>query len=403
MITNMTGARNGGCEALVASIILGLQRQFPPSSLSLKLESADCDYDRLTFGPAFEDYLSSDPLPKPRWTPSRQRAFYSAIARFLKVRDSRRWPATRAMLRADLLIATGGDVFTSDYGGFSRHARILNVGTPVALLAQTIGPFNAEDSKRFGTSLENIRLCTVRESESYDYLTSAFPQLEVEQTADVAFLLPRTDMETVFRIMKDEHHFEVQGRRLVGLSVSTGILSYRAGLSPDHYTRELAAFVDDVNRSGASVVLIPHVKERAVKNNDVYACQNVLRAVKRPKDNLLLSLPTLTASDYKGVIGQCEALVGARTHATIASMSQGLPTVSIAYSRKAWGIMKDYYGPKIGAELTLDVSALKADTLSQALANAVANGNTPDTAQEMKMRALRNFERLGAVLTERSC
>src|SRR3546814_10538981 len=70
-----------------------------------------------------------------------------------------------------------------------------------------------------------------------------------------------------------------------------------------------------------------------------------------PKANLLLSMPTLSASDYKGIIGLCEALVGAHTHATIASMSQGLPTVSVAYSRKAWGIMRDYRSEEHTSEL----------------------------------------------------
>src|SRR3546814_11424659 len=60
-------------------------------------------------------------------------------------------------------------------------------------------------------------------------------------------------------------------------------------------------------------------------------CRAVLGSCHDPKANLLLSMPTLSASDYKGIIGLCEALVGARTHATIASMSQGLPTVSVAY------------------------------------------------------------------------
>ncbi|WP_188062711.1 polysaccharide pyruvyl transferase family protein [Sphingobium sp. KCTC 72723] len=398
IITNMTGARNGGCEALVASIILGLRREMSPSQLSLQLETGDRDYDLRTFGDAFDGYIESDALPKPKWTAARQSSFYRTFARFLALRDSRRWPATRAMLHADLLIATGGDVFTSDYGGFARHARVLNVGTPVALLGQTIGPFTSADRERFAASLQNVALCTVRESESFDYLASTFPQLAVEQTADVAFLLPPSDSETVRSILSDEHHFDTEGRRLIGLSVSTGILSYRADLSSDRYTKELAAFIDAANRGGASVILIPHVRERAAKNNDIYACREVLKRVKRPRDNLLLALPTLTASDYKGVIGKCEALIGARTHATIASMSQGLPTVSIAYSRKAWGIMKDYYGPKLGADLTLDVSHLSADSMAQALALAVANGPTPDTADDMKRRAACNFERLKAII-----
>src|SRR3546814_6132631 len=93
-------------------------------------------------------------------------------------------------------------------------------------------------------------------------------------------------------------------------------------------------------------------------------------------------MPTLSASDYKGIIGLCEALVGARTHATIASMSQGLPTVSVAYSRKAWGIMRDYYGEKLGQALTVDVADLDRERLREAFDKALGNGRTPHLAEE---------------------
>src|SRR3546814_16150612 len=123
--------------------------------------------------------------------------------------------------------------------------------------------------------------------------------------------------------------------RSVALSVSSGILSFRADVNALAYISEVAAFIDGLNADGFSVILVPHVQERRARNNDVFACRAVLGSCHDPKANLLLSMPTLSASDYKGIIGLCEALVGASTHATIASMSQGLPTVSVAYSRRS--------------------------------------------------------------------
>src|SRR3546814_17723345 len=105
---------------------------------------------------------------------------------------------------------------------------------------------------------------------------------------------------------------------------------------------------------------------------------------------------------YKGIIGLCEALVGARTHATIASMSQGLPTVSVAYSRKAWGIMRDYYGEKLGQALTVDVADLDRERLREAFDKALGNGRTPHLAAEMKRRAMLNFKRVKDYLAEAS-
>src|SRR3546814_461822 len=188
--------------------------------------------------------------------------------------------------------------------------------------------------------------------------------------------------------------------RSVALSVSSGILSFRADVNALAYISEVAAFIDGLNADGLSVILVPHVQERRARNNDVFACRAVLGSCHDPKANLLLSMPTLSASDYKGIIGLCEALVGARTHATIASMSQGLPTVSVAYSRKAWGIMRDYYGEKLGQALTVDVADLDRERLREAFDKALGNGRTPHLAEEMKRRAMLNFKRVKDYLAE---
>ena len=46
----------------------------------------------------------------------------------------------------------------------------------------------------------------------------------------------------------------------------------------------------------------------------------------------------------KGYISRCELFIGARTHATIAAYSTGVPTLVLGYSVKARGIAKDLFG-----------------------------------------------------------
>ncbi|WP_443970798.1 polysaccharide pyruvyl transferase family protein [Sphingobium sp. CR28] len=399
-ITNMTGARNGGCEALVRSIIDGLVATCGEGAIDISIDSNDPEYDAYVFRDRVSRVTKIAGLPSSGWSVNAQRRFFNMPSPLLKLASRGHYRSIDSLRKSDLLIATGGDVFTSDYNGFPRHARTLQVGTPVALLAQTLGPFAPSDAERFRRSMDNIALCTVRESETLDYLKSEFPDLPVEQTADVAFLLSVTAPDEARRILEEEHHFSIEGRKLVGLSISSGILSYRKDLSPEQYLNEVAGFVDDLNGRGYSVIVIPHVQERSHRNNDVYACREVLRRVQKPKENLLLALSTLSASDYKGVIGLCEVLLGARTHATIASMSQGIPTVSIAYSRKAWGIMRDYYGKELGERLTMDVSALNRERLMDAFDAALANGRTETVAADMKRRAQINFDRVKAFLAK---
>lgn len=401
-ITNMTGGLNRGCEALVSSILHGLGTLSERQSLSVKLHTQDEPYDSFFFRDRIDTAIPISPLPLARWSTGQQRLFFRGVATLgrlnLRLPSLLRGPADLAA--SDLIIATGGDVFTGDYGSFPRHSRVLQAGPPVAMMAQTIGPFGREEMKRFKDSLGNIVLCTVRESETLEYLKAEIPELKAEQTADVAFMLPITPAEEARRLLEVEHRFPVDGRRMVGISISSGILSYRKDVESDLYLKEIAAFIDALNADGISAVIIPHVQERAARNNDIYACREVLRRCRTPQQNVILSMP-LSASDFKGIIGLCEALVGARTHATIASMSQGIPTVSIAYSRKAWGIMRDYYGAELGAKLTIDVARLDRDQMLAALSAARANGHTPEIATEMRRRAGMNFERIGTLLATR--
>ncbi len=399
-ITNVTGGRNRGVEALVRSILFGLENSLRREDMRISLHTGDADHDRDYFGRSVDAVVGPFTLPRGRWPPRMQRATFDLAAAANSIGMSRALPKSwRDLLESDLIIATGGDVFTSDYRALSHHTRFLQASRPVALLAQTIGPFVAKDEAHFKESIRNVVICTVRETETLQYLDSFAPALKPELTADVAFLLPAIPKAEAQRILEVDHRFSLQGRRLIGLSVSNGILSYRSDVNSRNYLEEIVAFIDAVNRKGYSVVLIPHVQERGLKNNDLMICREVLRRSSNPSENVLLSFP-LTASDFKGIIGLCEALVGARTHATIASMSQGVPTVAMAYSRKAWGIMRDYYGRDLASLLTVDVAELDRERLMAGLEAAIAAGPTESRAAEMRRRAEVNFDRVASFLRQ---
>jgi polysaccharide pyruvyl transferase WcaK-like protein len=63
------------------------------------------------------------------------------------------------------------------------------------------------------------------------------------------------------------------------------------------------------------------------------------------------------ACELKGIIGKCEFFIGSRMHACIAAISQGVPTVAVAYSRKFTGVF-DSVG---AAEMVLDAWSVSED------------------------------------------
>ena len=62
--------------------------------------------------------------------------------------------------------------------------------------------------------------------------------------------------------------------------------------------------------------------------------------------------------------------IGARTHATIAAFSMGVPTISIAYSVKAKGINRDLFGD---ADVVLETPDVSAATLWSSLKSLEEN------------------------------
>lgn len=69
--------------------------------------------------------------------------------------------------------------------------------------------------------------------------------------------------------------------------------------------------------------------------------------------------------ELKGIISRCRFFIGARTHATIAAYSTGVPTLVVGYSVKARGIARDLFGTEEG--YVLPVQQLKeSDELTRA-------------------------------------
>ena len=77
---------------------------------------------------------------------------------------------------------------------------------------------------------------------------------------------------------------------------------------------------------------------------------------------------TLNAAEIKWVIGQCDLFAGARTHATIAAFSMMVPTLSIAYSIKAWGINRDIFGH---SDHVIGVDHLSPDSFKERIQHLV--------------------------------
>jgi polysaccharide pyruvyl transferase WcaK-like protein len=118
-----------------------------------------------------------------------------------------------------------------------------------------------------------------------------------------------------------------------------------------------AKFVEKLQARFNNILLIPHVASPQPFNDDPTFLAQVYSALSCKKGvTLLEQFPS--AGSLKWIISQCELFIGARTHATIAALSTGVPTLSLAYSQKAWGLNQDIFGH---TDYCYDVSELEAE------------------------------------------
>jgi colanic acid/amylovoran biosynthesis protein len=341
VLSGVTSFRNHGVEALVTTTIAQLRSRLPGAEFLVLDRMPDYDSAQLkTPDVRFQQDATVRPL-----VATRLRRAMLGLSHFVKALG-RDYQTTRSEIQsANAVVATGGDVFCSEYGHLSllTHLAPLEVaraaGVPFFLHAQSIGPFkNDPDTQAFLDVARHAAHITVRERLSLDYLvqTLGLPATQVTLVADPAFLLERT--EAPWR-----SHYRFDNRRpVVALTPSQAICNW---MNSD-YDRHLEAWRAVVNclrqELDADLILVPHVQEISPKNDDRILATQLLRLADFDP-RIQIAGGDFTASDFKGIISQCDMVVSERMHACIAGLSNTVCTVAIGYSVKAEGILSDLF------------------------------------------------------------
>ena len=126
----------------------------------------------------------------------------------------------------------------------------------------------------------------------------------------------------------------------IGINVSPLIMKSETseGIVFKSYTKLIQHILDTTD---SQVALIPHVLWD--HDNDMIPLSKLFDLFKNTGRVILIG-DTYNCMELKGFISRCKLFIGARTHATIAAYSTGVPTLVIGYSVKARGIAKDIFG-----------------------------------------------------------
>lgn len=336
---------NRGCEAISVATRMMLEQEFGACRFLLAGFDKDSDYQL----PANVRRVHL-PYDRPRWS----EGWWKYRARRLVKRPDDvsdvLGPLKGQISGLDAVLSVGGDGYSIDFGHqiidrlVCLDKYFLSRGIPTVIWGASIGPFTYEPEfeQLMVDHLRRIDLIMVRELESFQYLVGLGVTGNVQFAPDPAFTLAAE------RPSLSEPIEEAIAGECVGLNLSPVLAKYTAGGDLASWigqavelTEHLAAAVD------LPLLLVPHVCGRnAAAHIDDWSLMDSVQRRLQPslQQRVLLLPPSLTCQQLKWVIKQTQVFVGARTHATIAALSSMVPCISLAYSRKAWGINKMVFG-----------------------------------------------------------
>jgi polysaccharide pyruvyl transferase WcaK-like protein len=260
-------------------------------------------------------------------------------------------PWIKTVAEADLVgDVRGGDSFTDIYGlkGFLLSSlmvwTVLLVKGTIVQFPQTFGPYRSPLARWLARFLLKRSSVIIARDEPSRVLAQelAGSERKVLLCPDVAFRLESTRPE---RIVLDPPLSGGIPPGIIGLNVNG--LMYNGGHTRNNmfglkldYTAFLPALVKALlAEHPGELWLVPHTYTSGHVESDNEASEKLRdRLPPELRRRVRLVTAPYDQHEFKWIIGQCDFFVGSRMHACIAALSQGVPCVGVAYSKKFAGV-----------------------------------------------------------------
>ncbi|MCE5199734.1 MAG: polysaccharide pyruvyl transferase family protein [Armatimonadota bacterium] len=363
---------NRGCEAIVRGTTAILEKVFSPD---IRIFNA-CGTPETA-----EENAREETDPRIKHIPLYEKRFSLGWWRNNSISAiSARLTRNRRILRPKILDAyvadgtmvleAGGDNYTLDYCIPYEHIDIdryiMSRGGDVCLWGASVGPFDQQPlfAEEMFAHLRGLRAITVRETITKAYLEANGVSDNVCLVADPAFMMkPKQPATDKWDLAIPEGSIGVNLSPLMSMYVCDGDMQVWRRLCVDVVER-IAMTTD------RPIVFIPHVMQKPDNCDYSFLLQIRDALNNRGIHNIINVSDQLSASELKWVIQRLSFFLGARTHATIAAYSCGIPTLSFAYSVKAIGLSRDIMGSD---DYCITVNDLTAECVANRVANLIAN------------------------------
>lgn len=316
------GSLNRGCEAIIRgtmniisradkSAAFKLASYRPETDSAIGIETCYMESRELT---KFENFISALNVKIAHSEKYALRKMYSPVIEQAK--------------DCDVCLSIGGDTYCYGDNAATREitAELHRQGKKTVLWGASVGEEDLSPEKIEG--FKNFDAVFTREPLTYELLKKYVEPERLFMFNDPAFCMEREDLPLPDGFEQDN---------TMGFNLSPLVEKK----NPEIVNASVDFLKYIINNTTLQIALIPHVTEEGNNDCDVLdeiydKLNNSKRVVKIPGD--------LNAMQYKGYIARLRFFIGARTHATIAAYSNGVPTIVLGYSVKSKGISKDLFG-----------------------------------------------------------
>lgn len=350
LLYDHSGCLNRGCEAIVRTTVGILRKAFP-----------NCECSLLSYHPEEDMILSDIPGLTVRGMKAQRlghiqtyiNAFYYKILQ----RSDYYYRASYAEAidfarEHDICLIIGGDTFCYGDNELCRSitAEFKKLGKKIVLWGCSVGEEDLSEDKI--ATLRSLDAVFAREPLTKQVLEEK-GLTNVRLFADPAFTLETKKPENK------------PSGKLLGLNFSPLVAKQCPGLE-----YSVLDFLERIEKeTDYTPVLIPHVMIDTDSNNDYTYMKEIMDRANLTRTVILPD--NLSATEYKGYISECEMLIAARTHATIAAYSTLVPVYALSYSVKARGIAKDLFGKELCVKSITEIDS--ADILFECFRELEAN------------------------------
>lgn len=339
LVSTYAGTSNKGAEALLCGVATILQNKLGDDAFELSMSSIQPEIDKSKKLFLYKHFYQR---ATENYTGLRRKIVRKIIkwSRMLKSEEVtfylEHFELLNAIRKQDLFIEMGADNYDVEYGEgykflYKLHQWIRN-HTQVKMLLYDCSLNPNSVTPEFIQEIERFDKVTIRESESMENLSRLYQGNKVELIPDPAFVM-KPDSTPLPSIMVNSD--------CVGINLSDLIMRDVYGVSSNLIYDNYFSVIDYIlSETRMGVILLPHV----MKGQDLSTLRKIKEHYLNNSRVELVENEKLSAPQLKYIISHFRFLLTARTHASIAAYSTGVPTLVLGYSVKSRGIAKDLFG-----------------------------------------------------------